>query len=294
MKTTRRSSVRLKGRFNELFSIIQLIIASPPSLVGFTIILFWVFMAFFAQSIVPYSPTALNFDVMLKPPSIDHYFGTDQFGRDVFSRVLTGSREVLMLAPAATLLGLAIGIFIGLLTGYFGGIIDDIIMRLMDILLSFPTLLLALVVMGVLGQSFINVIIVIGLVFSPRIARVVRSAVLEIKTLEFIEAAKIRGEHSLYIMYIEILPNIASPLIVEASIRFAYAIFTAASLNFLGLGIPPPSPDWGLMVSEGREYMLTAPWAVIFPALSISSLVVGANLLNDRIKEILLREYHLQ
>lgn len=290
MRTPWKSSAVTNGRHKALSGLIRPIISSPTAFTGFIIILFWALMAFFASAIVPYHPTTFHIEAMFQPPSINHFFGTDQFGRDVFSRVLVGSRDVLILAPLATLLGLVIGVFIGLVTGYFGGYIDEIIMRIMDALLSFPTLLLAMVVMGVLGQSVINVILVIGVVFSPRIARVTRSAVLEVKPLEYIQAARIRGESSLYIMAAEILPNITSPLSVEASIRFAYAIFTAASLNFLGLGVPPPSPDWGLMVSEGREYMLVAPWVVIFPALCIASLVVGANLFFDRIREILLGE----
>ena len=234
----------------------------------------------------PHSITQFHLNQRLQPPSSEFLFGTDKFGRDVFSRVLAGSKDVIILALSGTLLGLFIGTAIGLSSGYFGRLYDEAIMRLMDIFMSFPSLLLALLVLGMLGPQLINVIIVIGIVFCPRVARVARSAVLDIKFKEFVEAAKSRGESSFYLMVVEILPNILGPLGVEFAVRFAYAIFLSASLGFLGLGVQPPSPDWGLMVSEGREFMQVAPWVVLFPSLAIASLVVGVNLLSDAVRQL--------
>jgi peptide/nickel transport system permease protein len=212
---------------------------------------------------------------------VQYLFGTDQFGRDIFSRIIVGSRNILVLAASATALGLLLGITVGLIAGYYGGLLDEGLMRLTDVMMSFPSLLLALLILSTLGSSLINVIIGIAIVFTPRVARVVRSVVLGIRTQEFVDAARVRGESDLYIMAREILPNASSPIIVEGSIRISYAILLAAALGFLGLGIQPPAPDWGLQVSEGRNFILSAPWVVAFPALAIASLVVGANLLAD-------------
>lgn len=260
---------------------------SPAGLIGLLIIGTYVIFAIFGESIAPYSYTEQNYSHTLQAPSAEYWFGTDQFGRDIFSRVLVGSRNILLLAIFATGLGLILGISVGLSAGYYGGMIDEVLMRLMDIMLSFPSLLLALLILSTLGSNLINVIIGIGIVFMPRVARVVRSVVLSIKTKEFVDAAKVRGESAFYIMTQEILPNATAPIIVESSIRVSYAILLGASLGFLGLGVQPPAPDWGLQVSEGRQFILTAPWVVLFPSLAIASLVVGVNLLGDGIRQVI-------
>jgi len=259
---------------------------SKSGLGGMLILSFWVAITILTLFWTPHSITQFHLDRRLQPPSSEFIFGTDKFGRDVLSRVLAGSREVIVLALTGTLLGLILGTVIGLTAGYVGGLYDEIAMRLMDIFMSFPALLLALLVLGMLGPGLINVIMVIGVVFSPRVARVARSAVLDIRFKEFVEAAKSRGENSLYLMGVEILPNALGPLGVEFAVRFAYAIFLSASLGFLGLGVQPPAPDWGLMVSEGRDFMQFAPWVVLFPALAIASLVVGVNLLSDAVRQL--------
>jgi peptide/nickel transport system permease protein len=214
--------------------------------------------------------------------------GTDQFGRDIFSRVLVGSRDVFIVAGSGTALAVLLGLFLGLLAGYAGGLFDEGAMRFVDILLSIPPLLLAMIILGTVGPSRINVILVVGLLYIPMVARVVRSVVLDVKTREYVEAAKLRGESRNYIMFREILPNVLPSLAVEASMRFAYAIFLVASLGFLGLGVQPPSPDWGMMVGEARTFFTQAPWVLLYPAMTIAFLVVGIAFMSDGLRRMLL------
>jgi len=253
----------------------------PTALVGLIILGVYVLTAFLGPLLAPYPYTEFHISDALQPPSTQYLFGTDQFGRDIFSRVIVGSRNILVLATSATAMGLILGISVGLIAGYYGGLLDEVLMRLMDVMMSFPSLLLALLILSTLGPALINVILGIAIVFMPRVARVVRSVVLGIKTKEFVDAARVRGESDVYIMVREILPNATGPIIVEGSIRVSYAVLLGAALGFLGLGVQPPAPDWGLQVSEGRNFILAAPWLVAFPSLAIASLVVGVNLLAD-------------
>jgi peptide/nickel transport system permease protein len=253
----------------------------PTAVVGLIIVGTYALMALLGPLLAPYPYTEFHISDTLHPPSTQYLFGTDQFGRDIFSRVIVGSRNILVLATSATAFGLLLGITIGLIAGYYGGLLDEVLMRLMDVMMSFPSLLLALLILSMLGSALINVILGIAIVFMPRVARVVRSVVLGIKTREFVDAARVRGESGFYIMVREILPNATGPIIVEGSIRISYAILLGAALGFLGLGVQPPAPDWGLQVSEGRNFILAAPWVVAFPSLAIASLVVGVNLLAD-------------
>jgi len=185
-------------------------------------------------------------------------------------------------------LAVLLGLTLGLLAGYYGGLIDDIAMRLVDVLLALPPLLLAMIILGSLGPSRANVVFVVGFLYIPMVARVVRSVVLDLKTRQFVEAARLRGERRAYIMFRELLPNVLPPLAVEASMRFSYAIFLVASLGFLGLGVQPPSPDWGLMVGEARTYFQQAGWVLLFPAGAIALLVVGVGFLSDGLRRMLL------
>lgn len=207
--------------------------------------------------------------------------GTDQFGRDIFSRVIVGSCSMMLLAGASMLLAITLGTLTGMIAAYYSGPVDEILMRVTDVLLSFPALLLALLILSSLGSEMIYLVLCIGIVFAPAIARVMRSVVLELKTREFVEAARMIGAKDGRIMRREILPNLLNTLVVEAALYFGYAILIGSGLGFLGMGVQPPSPDWGLQVSEGRNYLLTAPWVVSSPALAISSLVIGVNLLAD-------------
>jgi peptide/nickel transport system permease protein len=247
---------------------------------------FWVLDAVLWPHIVPYDPEALS-NATLQPPSLAHWFGTDDLGRDVFSRTLAGAASTLTVAPAGTALGVTGGILIGLLTGYFRGAVDDIVMRIVDSLLAFPLIIIAVLVMSVLGSSVINIILVIGVIFTPYVARTVRSAVLVERERDYVAAARLLGNSSITIMFVEILPNIMGPIAVEITIRLGYAIFTSATLSFLALGIQQPSPDWGLTISIGRAFLQIAPWEVLFPAAALATLIVAVNLVADGLHQVL-------
>jgi len=259
----------------------------PVAFAGAVVFVFFLLMAVVGPLLVPYEYTELVPADRLVGPSADHFFGTDQLGRDVFSRVVVGSRNIFFLAGSGTLLALLLGASVGLFSAYYGGFLDEIITRLLDVLLSIPPLLLGLVLLGTVGSSKMNLVMVVALLYLPSIARVVRSMVLDLKTREFVDAARLRGEGDLYIMFREILPSAVPPLLVEGSIRFAYSIFLVASLGFLGLGVQPPSPDWGLQINEARNYFRQAPWMLLFPAGAISTLVVSVNLMSDGLRRVL-------
>ncbi len=264
------------------FERTRLLLHSPAFLVGCVIVLFWVLCSLFGIYVVPIDPFDTDLLTTLDPPSLDHWFGTDQLGRDMFSRVIVGARDILTVAPLATILGVTLGTAIGLVTGYFRGIVDDIVSRVVEAVLALPLLIVALMALVALGSSNGTVIIAIGLSFTPIVARTVRSAVLTERGLDYIAAARLRGENALYIMVAEILPNILPPIFVELTVRLGYAIFTVATLSFLGVGLQPPSPDWGLAISENYGFIGGGYWwTVLFDAIAIASLVVGVNLMAD-------------
>ncbi len=277
----------LKDWAGRLWAGLRQLYARPASALGSTIFLLFLLMALVGPAIAPYGPNQQIVEDARQPPSADHWFGTDHLGRDVFSRVVLGARDVLSLAGLGTLAAVAIGATIGLVAGYHGGWLDEVIMRLFDSLLSLPALLLALLLLGSLGRSRNSVLIVIVIVYSPIVARVVRSVVLSVKTKGFVEAARVQGESVWYILFREIFPSTLPALTVEASLRFSYAIFLVASLGFLGVGVQPPSPDWGLMVKEGRANVTQTPWALYFPAGAIALVVISVNLISDSLKQIL-------
>lgn len=257
------------------------LVASPTGAAGLVLVAFHVLAALLAPVLAPYSPTEFHVQDKLLPPSAEYWLGTDQYGRDVLSRVLYGGRSALVVAAGATMLGLLLGGAAGLSAAYFGGKVDELLMRTADALLSFPSLLLAMLVLTMVGPAMHNLVIGIAVVFSPRVARVMRSVALGIREKEFVEAARLRGESSVHIMTREILPNALAPMVVEGSIRLSYAILLVGTLGFLGLGVQPPSPDWGLAVSEARNFIGVAPWLVLVPSVAIASAVIGANLLAD-------------
>jgi peptide/nickel transport system permease protein len=261
------------------------VLRSAPFLVGAGIVTFWIFCAVFGPWVVPYSPYADDLLHSLAPPSAAHWFGTDQIGRDIFSRVIVGARAILSIAPVATLLATVAGTTLGLLTGYVGGLLDSLLGRLIEVLLALPLIIVALLALVALGPSSETVIVVIGVIFTPLIARTVRAAVLSERALDYVAAAELRGESALHIMFVEILPNVLPPILVETTVRLGYAIFTVASLSFLGFGIQPPSADWGLAISENYG-MITGGywWTVAFAAGATASLVVGVNLVADGIQ----------
>lgn len=254
--------------------------------VGLVLVVFWVLVALLAPLLAPYSPYAVHPAQSNLPPSTQFLLGTDFYGRDILSRIIMGSRSVLFIAPVATLIGLVLGMVIGLSTGYLGGIYDEIVMRIMDGVMAFPTLIIMLLIISVVPPSTLVVTLIVGINFAPYSGRVVRSAVLAARDQEFVAAAKLRGEPAVVIMVREILPTCLRPIVVEGTTRVGYAIFAEAGLSFLGLGVPPPTPDWGVMINEAQSTMLIAPWAAIFPAVAIASLVVGVNLLADGIKQV--------
>ncbi len=257
------------------------------SAVGATIFIAFLLLAVFGPLIAPYGANEQIAEDARQPPSADHWFGTDNLGRDVLSRVVLGARDVLALAGLGTLAAVLLGTTIGLASGYYGGWLDEVVMRFFDTLLSLPALLLALLLLGSLGPSRNSVLVVIAVVYTPIVARVVRSVVLSVKAKEFVEAAQVQGESVWYILFREIFPSTLPALAVEASLRFSYAIFLVASLGFLGVGVQPPSPDWGLMVKEGRANFAQTPWALYFPAGAIAVVVVGVNLVADTLRQIL-------
>jgi len=249
---------------------------------------FWVLCALLGPSLVPYDPYRDDLLDALAPPSAAHWFGTDQIGRDIFSRIIAGARPILSVAPIATLLATVCGTTLGLVTGYAGGWLDAVLSRLIEVILALPLIVVALVVLVALGPSSLNVTVVIALVFTPIIARTVRSAVLAECKLDYVPAAQLRDERALHIMFVEILPNVLPPILVEVTVRLGYAIFTVASLSFLGFGIQPPSPDWGLTIAENYGLIVGGyGWTVGFAALATASLVVGVNLLAESLQAAL-------
>jgi len=283
LASPRPSALRRIGR------TVPRILESRVGTLGLAMVLFWVAVAVLAPLISPYSPTALVGKI-IEPPSARHWLGTDEIGRDVMSRVIWGSQTILLLAPAAVAAALVVGGLMGLVAGYRGGLVDELIMRLSDIILAFPVLLLYMIIIAAVGPSALNIVFAVTFASSPAIARIVRSLVLELKSREFVAAARLRGESSWYIMLVEILPNAKGPLIVDTCIRIGYVAFTIGTLGFLGLGLRPPTPDWGGMVNAARNYILVAPWVAAFPAIAISSLVVGLNLFADGLREISLKD----
>lgn len=274
-----------RGRGREIIAALG---RSRTFLVGAALLLFWIFCALLGEYFVPYDPLADDIINALLPPSAEHWFGTDQLGRDVFSRVIVGSRDILTVAPLATLLATFLGTALGLVTGYFRGPVDDVISRILEAFMAIPVVIVALLAIVALGPSTLTVIAVIGLAFSPIIARTVRSAVLVERGLDYVAAAKLRRESALHIMFVEILPNVLPPILVEATVRLGYAIFAVATLSFMGFGIQPPSPDWGLSVSA--NYGMIGGgfwWTVLFDSLAIASLVVAVNLIADGVQAAL-------
>jgi len=265
--------------------LMRALLRSPTFMTGLVIVLFWVFMAIFSTFLTQ-SPTNVDAMATLQAPSAAHWFGTDDLGRDVLARTMAGARTVLVIAPLATLLALLWGGIIGLVAGFYRGFTDEIMMRLVDVLLALPIIITSILILSLLGKSLAIVIVVIGALFTPVVSRTVRSAVIGEREREYVMAARLRGERSAFVMAREILPNITQPIIVEGTIRLGYAVFTAATLSFLGFGLEPPSPDWGLTIATERIFLQIAPWTVLFPAAALASLVVGVNLITDGLSRV--------
>ena len=266
----------------------RLLLRRPTFLLGMFILLFWVICAIFGLAIAPHNPYAQQLLAVNHPPSGAHWFGTDQIGRDVLSRVIVGARTILIVCPLATLLGTVLGTALGLLMGYLGGAVDAVVGRVIEAVLALPVVIVAFLFIVALGPSPVTLILVIGFIFTPLIARTVRSAVQVESQLDYLSSARLLGEKPWYIMFTEILPNVSPAILVEFTVRLGYSIFAVASLSFLGFGILPPTPDWGSDISKnyvtlGAGYW----WMTLFPALAIASLVVAINLVTDSIEQVL-------
>jgi len=265
-----------------------------PAMVGTAVLLLCLICALFAPWIAPYDPIIQNTSNRLKGPTKDHWLGTDDFGRDILSRVIYGSRTTMLVGAVATGIGFTLGTLFGVMGGFTGGKVDQVTMRAMDILLSFPYILLAIVIMALLGPGISNLMIAIGVSRVPIFARVSRSVVLSIKNNEYIESARSLGVGDSRILATHVLPNVFPPLIVQGTASLAEAVVTAASLNFLGLGIQPPTPDWGAMVSDGRRYIFDKYYIPLFPGLAITVVVLSMNLVGDWLRDVLdPRQRHL-
>lgn len=265
----------------------QRLLAHKTGMIGLVIILLNVSAAFTAPWVATHDP--LSMDVMNRdaPPSANHIFGTDDYGRDIFSRVVYGTRISLYISLLSVLVAMVCGVAIGSVSGYYRGWADTVIMRFMDALMSFPAILLAIGIMAVRGGHINNVVIALGVVYTPRFARIVRGSFLSLKEKEFVEAAVAGGNGDLVIIFRHILPNCMAPIIVQATVSLAYAILAEAALSFLGLGAPPPAPSWGNILSEARNFMLDAPWMTVFPGIAITFSVLGFNLFGDALRDVL-------
>ena len=259
---------------------------SATLLGGAAIVIFWIVCAVFGERLAPFDPYADNLLAALAPPSLGHWFGTDQLGRDIFSRVIIGSRDILVIAPLATLLGTVLGTILGLVIGYFRGIVDSVVGRILEALQALPLVIVALMALTAVGTSNLTVILVIGFVFTPLIARTVRSAVLIESGLDYVAAAHLRGDGAFAVMFIEILPNVLPLVLVEMTVRLGFAIFTVASLSFIGFGIQPPSADWGIAIAENYSLIGSYWWTVLFDAAATASLIIGVNLAADGIQGV--------
>ncbi|MCH8834544.1 MAG: ABC transporter permease [Proteobacteria bacterium] len=273
---------------------VALLRESPVGMIGAGIVLFWVLVAVLAPLIAPFEPNATYHPYAR--PGAGHvgggtfWLGADMIGRDILSRIIWGARTVLVYAPLATFSAYVLGILMGLAAGYKRGWVDEVLSRLGDVLLSFPVLVLYIIVIATVGASGVNIVIAITVAGAPGVMRIVRGLTLEIGSRDFVAAARLRGEPAWYIMAVEILPNARGPLIVDACLRLGYVTITIGVLGFLGLGLPPPDADWGSMINQARGVAMAFPHMTVFPCIAISSLVLGFNLLADGLREISLRD----
>lgn len=269
------------------FTVVKKFFKSPLSVVGAIIFLTAIILTVAAPVLATHKPMALAIPERLQPPSLNHFFGTDIYGRDIYSRVLYGSRISIRVAVIASTVAFLSGGLIGLIAGMAGGAVESLLMRTTDVLLAFPGLLLAIGISAALGTGERSIILALSFVYLPRFARLCRAAVLQVKSLDYVQAARALGAKVPRLTLQHVGPNIASPLVIQTSVYFSEMILAEAALSFLGLGAPPPTPSWGNILSEGRDYMQLAPWISIFPGLFILFSVLGINLLGDGLRDVL-------
>jgi len=254
---------------------------------GLAIVLVYVGMAVLADLLSPYSPVDGDLAAKVQPPSLSHLLGTDELGRDLLSRLLFGARSSLEIQLSAVVFALGIGVTWGLVAGYFGGLVDDLSMRVCDVMLAFPSILLAIAIVAILGNGLVSIVLAVGTISIPQFARLVRGVVLGIRETEYVEAARAIGESHISILWRYILPNTTAPIIVQTTLRMATVLLAASGLNFLGLGVVPPTPEWGGMLSNAREYMFQSIHVTAIPGLAITLVVIGFNLLGDGLRDAL-------
>jgi peptide/nickel transport system permease protein len=263
------------------------LLGTPQGQLGSLIVLVAVLLAVLGPILAPYDPEQLHITARFQGPSSRFWLGTDQFGRDLLSRIMMGARSTLPLALLATVIGTGVGAVIGTLSAFLGGRADEAIMRTVDAVMAIPGLLFALLIVTALGANAFNAIIAIGIAFAPSMIRITRSVALAVRSQDYVKAAIARGESGRFIVVREMLPNVIAPIVVETTIRVSFAVMTLATLSFLGLGAQPPSSEWGLMVSEARSYLFRNPWMMVWPGLAIAMIAVGFNLLGDGLRDAL-------
>lgn len=285
---TMKAAARARRRAR-LRDSLAVVFASKTAVVGLIIVLLWVLVAVFAPLVTQFGPLEQDYLTINQGPSGAHILGTDHMGRDVWSRLAYGARTILTLGPLSVMVAFVVGILLGLPAGYYGGWIDETVMRILDSIMAFPTILLYMIIISAVGASPFNVVVAIAIGGAPGIARLVRALTMDIRTREYVSAAKLRGDKDIEIMLREILPNCRGPLIVDFLLRMGYAAFYIGTLGFLGLGLPPPTPDWGGMVQEGHSRMFSNVWPVLSATASIVTLVIGLNLFADGLREETMR-----
>jgi peptide/nickel transport system permease protein len=285
MTSSEKSEISAKQIQRERFKVLR---SNKAFIVGSFILVFWIICAIFGQTIARYPINQMDFDATYAPPSAKYWFGTDQLGQDIFSRVIVGARLIVVISILATALGTIVGATIGLAAGYFKGIFDMIVMRILEAISAIPVIIIALLAVASVGRSSpVITVFIIGFIFAPNIARTVRAAVLGEAELEYVAAARLRTERTPHILFREVLPNVLPPLIVEFTVRLGYAIFAVATLSFLGAGVETGSPDWGTQVAETWALIFSNTWwPTLFPALAIASLAVSINLISDALLEV--------
>jgi peptide/nickel transport system permease protein len=269
------------------WALLRALFDSPVTVFAVAVIAVVLFMAVFGELIAPYGANEINVMNQLQPPSVEHWFGTDELGRDVFSRVIIAARVSVQVSLVSVAIALVVGVSIGLVSGYFGRWADIVGMRSMDVIFSFPVMLLALAIVAMLGAGIVPAMIAIGVVYTPYFARITRASVLSVREETYIRAARSIGAGDLRILRLHVLPNVMAPIIVQTSLSLAFAILTEAALSFLGLGVQPPQPSWGRMLFDGRGFLYEAWWMAVFPGIAIFVTVLALNLIGDAMRDAL-------